>query len=239
MFRDLAKRVLRSAGYIASRYEACRDPDAVRNSLFQTTSINAILDVGANTGQYGDRLRRLGYRGKIVSFEPLSSAFAELDKRAAGDGNWFAERCALGDCDGSSSINIAGNSTSSSLLGMLPRHVQAAPWSAYVGSEEIVVHKLDSLFDRHLSPSDRAFLKIDTQGFTSKVLAGAEHSLGRIKGLEVELSTVPLYEGEPLIHDVLSSLYKQGFALFYLEPEVLDDKLGQQLQLNGLFHRIA
>jgi hypothetical protein len=29
MFRDLAKRVLRSAGYVAQRYEGRRDPDAV------------------------------------------------------------------------------------------------------------------------------------------------------------------------------------------------------------------
>jgi hypothetical protein len=113
-----------------------------------------------------------------------------------------------------------------------------APQSAYVGKEEVAVYKLDSLFDRHLSSSDRVFLKIDTQGFTSKVLAGAEQSLKRIEGLEVELSIVPLYAGEPLIHDVLSLLHQKGFGVFSLEPEMFDDNSGQQMQLNGLFHRI-
>lgn len=238
MIRQVVKRALRSAGIIASRYDSRRDPGAVRNALFADNSIDVILDVGANVGQYGERLRRLGYRGKIISFEPLSGAFAELEKRAASDGNWIAERCALGAHNEISTINIAGNSFSSSLLEMLPRHVEAAPQSVCVGKEEVAVHTLDSVFDRLIPADANVFLKIDTQGFTSKVLSGANSSLAGIRGLEVELSTVPLYSGEPLIHEVLSLLYEKGFAVFYLEPEVLDQRSGQQLQLNGLFQRI-
>jgi FkbM family methyltransferase len=238
MLKELIKKVLRGAGYTASRYDPRRDADVVRNNLFKSAAINAILDVGANAGQYGERLRHLGYQGKIISFEPLSSAFAQLKKTAAGDAGWLTERCALGDREEVASINIAGTSASSSLLEMLPRHVEVAPQSAYLGKEQVAVHKLDSLFDRHLSPSDRVFMKIDTQGFTSKVLAGAEQSLRRIEGLEVELSIVPLYAGEPLIHDVLSLLHQKGFGVFSLEPEMFDDASGQQIQLNGLFHRI-
>ncbi|MGO9624947.1 MAG: FkbM family methyltransferase [Steroidobacteraceae bacterium] len=222
---------------MASRYDPRRDPDAVRKGLLSMYSIDTILDVGANIGQYGQRIRQLGYEGKIVSFEPLSSAFELLKTRAASDGNWIAKQCALGGSDGPASINIAGNSFSSSLLGMLPRHVQVAPQSAYVGKEEITVHQLDTLYDECVSSNANVFLKIDTQGFTSKVLAGARRSLGKIRGLEVELSTIPLYADEPLIHDVLTVLFDQGFLVYYLEPEILDQNSGQQLQLNGLFHR--
>jgi FkbM family methyltransferase len=238
MLKGLVKAALRTAGYTASRYDPRRDSDAVRSNLLKSASIDAILDVGANAGQYAERLRRSGYQGKIISFEPLSSAFAQLKQRADRDERWVAERCALGDRDEMSSINIAGASASSSLLEMLPRHVEAAPQSAYVGREAVAVHKLDSLFDRVVSPSERVFMKVDTQGFTSKVLAGAEQSLRRIEGLEVELSIVPLYAGEPLVHEVLSLLNQKGFGVFSLEPEMFDDASGQQLQLNGLFHRI-
>jgi len=239
MVRDLVKRALRKAGYTASRYDSRRDSEAVRKNLFDLHAINTILDVGANTGQYGERLRRLGFEGKIISFEPLSGAYRQLAERAAGHRDWITEHCALGDCDGEASINIAGNSASSSLLDMLPRHVEVAPQSAYVGTEAVVVRRLDSLLDRHVAADDHVFLKIDAQGFTHKVLAGAERSLGRVRGLEIELSTVPLYAGEPLIHEVLSLLYRSGFAVFFLEPELFDDRSGQQLQLNGLFQRIA
>ena len=238
MIRALIKRVLRGAGYTASRYDPRRDSNAVRQRLLESASINTVLDVGANSGQYGEGLRRCGYEGKIVSFEPLSSAFAQLQKRAAGDRLWHTERCALGDCEEVASINISGASASSSLLDMLPRHTEIAPHTGYIGSEQVAVHRLDSLFDRHVAPGDRAFLKIDTQGFTSRVLEGAGESLGRVQGLEVELSVVALYAGEPLIHEVLSLLYHKGFAVYSLEPEMFDDASWQQVQMNGLFQRI-
>jgi FkbM family methyltransferase len=238
MIKGLIKRVLLRAGYTASRYDPRRDSDAVRQRLLQSASINTVLDVGANSGQYAQRLRDWGYQGKIVSFEPLSSAFAQLQKRAAGDALWQIERCALGDREEVSSINVSGASASSSLLDMLPRHTEIAPHTGYIGREEVAVHTLDSLFERYFVTGDRVFLKIDTQGFTSRVLEGASGSLDRVQGLEVELSGVPLYAGEPLIHEVLSLLYRKGFAVYSLEPEMFDDVSWQQVQMNGLFQRI-
>ena len=239
MFKGTIKRLLRNVGYTASRYDPRRDSDAVRQRLLESASINTVLDVGANSGQYGEQLRRRGYQGEIVSFEPLSSVFVQLQKRAAGDALWHTERCALGDREEVSSINISGASASSSLLDMLPRHTEIAPRTGYIGSEQVTVHRLDSLFDRHVVPGDRVFLKIDTQGFTSRVLEGAERSLGKVQGLEVELSVVALYAGEPLIHEILSLLYRKGFAVYSLEPEMFDDTSWQQVQMNGLFQRIG
>ncbi|MCB9304736.1 MAG: FkbM family methyltransferase [Lewinellaceae bacterium] len=40
-----------------------------------------LLDIGANTGQDAKEMRVLGYRQKIVSFEPLKAAFAALEIR--------------------------------------------------------------------------------------------------------------------------------------------------------------
>jgi len=146
---------------------------------------------------------------------------------------------ALGDFDGTSTINVAGNSWSSSFLEMLPRHIGIAPHSVYVKTEEVPLSRIDSIFERYVSDGERAFLKIDTQGFTSKVIAGAELSLERIGALEVELSTIGLYEGEPLIHEVISLLSSKGFSVFHLEPELVDRQTGQQLQLNGMFVRTS
>jgi FkbM family methyltransferase len=42
--------------------------------------INKVFDVGANVGQYAERKISLGYRGQIISFEPISSVFTELEK---------------------------------------------------------------------------------------------------------------------------------------------------------------
>jgi FkbM family methyltransferase len=73
--------------------------------------VDLILDVGANAGQFALQFRSLGYKGRLVSFEPLSSAHAKLEKTARRDSRWTVHpRCAIGAQNGGVEINIAGNS---------------------------------------------------------------------------------------------------------------------------------
>src|SRR5210317_840800 len=79
--------------------------------------IDVVLDVGSNTGQFARSIRAAGYRNKIVCFEPLPDAHAELRNRLAGDEQVIIHpRIALGDEQGSIRINVSGNSVSSSIL---------------------------------------------------------------------------------------------------------------------------
>lgn len=59
--------------------------------------IDCVIDVGANTGQYGELLRELGYSGSIVSFEPVKAIFQQLKANSANDPSWFCYNLALGD----------------------------------------------------------------------------------------------------------------------------------------------
>ncbi len=86
-----------------------------------------MLDVGAADGGYGTSLRSFGYGGDIISFEPQAAAFARLGETIAADARWTARHCALGPEAGEVTMNIASNSTSSSILPMLDSHIEAAP----------------------------------------------------------------------------------------------------------------
>lgn len=238
MIKSLLKKVLLNIGYDVSRYDARRDPKAVLRSFFKKNGINVVLDVGANSGQYAHQLRRDGYDGRIVSFEPLSSAYKVLEGASKNDSRWDVRNCALGDKIEELEINIAGNSWSSSLLGMLPSHSQEAPESVYVDKEVVKVEVLDELFTEYTSPDENVFLKIDTQGYTKQVLDGANESIGKIKGVMLEMSLIPLYENEPLIADAIKMMYEKGFALVFIEPEFIKKDTGQQLQVNGFFFRL-
>ena len=238
MWRQLIKSAFNRVGIKLSRYSAIRDPAAVRMRFLERFNINVILDVGANTGQYAGALRRDGYQGRIISFEPLSSAFGLLEKRSREDHQWTAVHTGLGDTVEEREINISKNSYSSSLLGMLPNLAATAPEAQYIDKERIRIDLLDNYYSQHCNAHDNVFLKIDTQGFTNHVLRGAKESLEHIAGLQIELSLVSLYDGEPLIGEVISGLERLGFRLILLCPEFTDSVTGQQLQVDGIFFRL-
>ncbi len=80
-------------------------------------AINCVLDVGANRGQFAERLRRLGYRGWIVSFEPVPEAYQRLSHRFRNDERWRGFQIALGDRDEVRPFHIAaGDAQASSFL---------------------------------------------------------------------------------------------------------------------------
>lgn len=200
--------------------------------------IDLIFDIGANTGQFSNMIFRLGYTGKIVSFEPLSSAHEALLKRSSGNSRWtIAERCAIGDEDGEIEINISRNSISSSVLKIMAEHVNAAPESEYIGSEKTKVFKLDTIGDKYAGDAENIFVKIDTQGFEEKILNGASHFIGRAKGLLVETSLVPLYAGQALFPQIFERVTKSGFSLFGVQPAFINKETGRMLQVDAVFFR--
>ena len=233
---------LRRMGYELQPYDRGipvqpRDDDFRRVKLMASRGITVVLDVGANIGQFALRTRAAGYEGRIVSFEPMSAAFAELSERAGPDPAWDCRREALGSSTERSRINISQNSYSSSLLPIEDRHVGSAPGSAYVGAEEISVVPLDSIWDEVVASSDRPFLKLDVQGFELVALLGAERSLAGLAGVETELSLVPLYEGAPGYRDVIDHLERAGFRLAGLEPNFFDPETAELLQADAIFVR--
>jgi FkbM family methyltransferase len=238
VYRHLLQSLFKSFGYQVSRYHPIKDPRVARQRWFSEHGVDVVLDVGANSGQYGLELRKHGFAGRIVSFEPLSSAFAQLQKSVVGQRDWTIINKAAGAANGTAEINIAGNSWSSSLLEMLPRHLESAPESRYVTKESITVTTLDDECNALQIPCDRAFLKIDAQGYTFPVLDGAEQILRKIRGVQVEMSLVSLYDGEALIEDVILRLREAGFTPLLIKPEFGDKNSGQQLQLDGIFFRL-
>lgn len=238
IIKVLLKSCVRKLGYVITRYDPARDAVEVMRSFFNSRNISVVLDVGANAGQFALQLRDMGYRERIVSFEPLSSAYKILERTAANDPKWMVQQCALGDQNGTAEINISGNSWSSSLLEMSKVHEEAAPESVYIGKEVITIMTLDSLFPSYVDRREQVFLKIDTQGYTKKVLDGAIESIKKIQCIFVEMSVLQLYSNEPLIGDVISLLYNKGFVLVSINPEFIDRKTGRLLQVNGLFARV-
>ena len=97
--------IFRRFGFKIARHEPPAIIKTLNNFNFET-----VIDVGANTGQYGKKIRKAGYSGTIISFEPISSAYLKLLETSKSDPKWLVhKRSAIGNINGTSEIQVSSN----------------------------------------------------------------------------------------------------------------------------------
>jgi FkbM family methyltransferase len=236
--KKVVRGSLRRLGVDLVWWKPQSSPEAALVKMLSQHRIDTVLDVGANEGQYALLLRELGFRGRIISFEPLATAYQGLQLSAAKDPLWtIAPRMAIGYRDGQISLNVASNSVSSSVLPILGNLERAAPDVTYVGSEVVPIIRLDCAASERLSDAQNIFLKVDVQGYELEVLQGAEELLPRIVGAQLELSFVPLYEGQTLFRPLIDFMLHRGFSIWGIMPGLVDNSSGRLLQTDVIFFR--
>ena len=170
-----------------------RDLDAQLVDTLHRHEIEAVVDVGANLGQYALRLRAAGWRGPILSIEPLPELQQPLRERAAGDPHWeIAPPMAIGATDGEVTLEVSAESDMSSTLGQSDLLRAISPSSAV--TRRIAVPQLRLAAPEVLGarPWRRIFVKADVQGAEPAVLAGLGDAWPRVQGLQLELALLPL-----------------------------------------------
>jgi FkbM family methyltransferase len=206
--------------------------------MLEYHDVDLLLDVGANIGQFAQSIREAGYRGKLVSFEPLTEPHAWLLQASRSDPAWeVAPRVAIGAHEGEVEMKVSDNSFSSSVLTVLPDHIRAAPESVCIGVENVRLSQLDTASCDYLKLSKAPFIKIDTQGYEDRVLDGATEVLKKAVGLHLELSFVPLYEGQPLFDTIIDRLDDAGFCVWGIWPGIHDPQSGRMLQIDATLFR--
>jgi FkbM family methyltransferase len=206
--------------------------------FLEILSIKSVIDVGANEGQYAMSLRSQGYRGQIYSFEPLTTAHRKLMNNSMSDANWFVHKpVACGARKGKKLIYVAGNSASSSIRKMLRSHIESAPNTITIGTQDVNIITLDSQIERWRKMHNPILLKIDTQGFEYEVLKGAEQTLKLVTGVLIELSVIELYKNQKLYDYFLEYFSAREFILFDIFPGFSNPKTTQLLQFDALFVR--
>lgn len=198
--------------------------------------ITTLIDCGSNAGQYVEELKKTGWSGKVFSFEPLSDAYAKLSAKAEASEGWRTFQFALGDENGESTIQIAGNSYSSSLLQFSNDFKELRPDASPVGSEKVTIRRLDDVVkEEGLNFEGPLMLKIDVQGFEMSVLRGALDTLPRISVLQCELALIPSYEGGATFVEVREFLRERGFVLAHLIDGHANHETGELREVDGIF----
>jgi hypothetical protein len=77
--KSLLKTILVPFGINLRRY----DPTHDLGELLRLYSVETIFDIGANAGVSGRYFRNLGFKGSIVSFEPVASPVSQNSQLTA------------------------------------------------------------------------------------------------------------------------------------------------------------
>lgn len=232
------KRAINRLGFQVQRFPAADSLAGLTRRLIAQHGIDLVLDVGANTGQYGRSLRESGYRGPIASFEPVPEAYRDLAQAAAGDASWQVRQLALGSTDGELPLNVAASSSVSSFLAPTADYVAGYEGGQTIRTEAVAVARLDGVLDEVAPQARQILLKCDTQGFDLEVIRGASGCLDRVVAIQAELSVRAIYEGMPGYLEAITEIQGQGYDPVGFFPVVRDPDL-RAVELDGLFVRAA
>jgi FkbM family methyltransferase len=211
------------------------------SQLLPKLGIDCVLDVGANQGQYGSMLRKAGYRGRIVSFEPVKASFDILKDRASRDPHWRVCHYALGAKAGTKTIHVSRSSVMASFLDATEySHHQFPEGMPVVREEKVQIRTLDQVFAEATEglKTPRVFLKMDTQGYDLQVFAGAKRSLPQVRGLQTEISIQAIYEKMPDYLQSLAVYTKTGFVMSGLYPVSRDKQTLALIELDCVMRRV-
>lgn len=221
------KRIARLFGYELIRIEKQPTLDLHLARMLARLNVDLVLDVGANRGRYGALLRTLGYRGEILSFEPIPSVYKSLSTACAKDDGWSAVKSAMGAAAGTRTINVAKASKFSSFYETSQYGTEAFEGEIDLSrTEQVEVTTIDAFLRDKGQGADkrRIFLKIDTQGHDLEVFMGARNSLKSIVGIQSEISFNPIYAGMPGYLETLKTYEEYGFKVTGLYPIGRDNK---------------
>ena len=191
--------------------------------------------VAAGEGEFAIDLRRHGYHGRIVSFEPVPDTYSHLSQRAAHDRQWVTYNLALGAEAGTLPMQVPGMSTISSLSSFhaASQHgLQPFPGPHNATRHALSIERLDAVFAESVVglANPRVYLKMDTQGWDLEVLKGAAGCLDYILALQSEMAVWPLYEGSPDYTEAVPFIRNLGFEISTIVPGYRDSDR-QDLQL--------
>jgi FkbM family methyltransferase len=239
-----ARHLLNRAGIDVTRWPHRPENGVIDWALaevIRSRDINCVMDIGGNRGQSAQRLRTLGYTGRIVSFEPSPTVLPLIRAAADRDPNWTVRPVGLSSEPGKAELRLHKWAELDSLLDSLPGVIDQIPLMEGTGTASITLSTLADEFPGAVAGIDepRVLLKCDTQGHDAEVLRGAgEKGLDEaVLAVLVELIAQPIYRGQPVMTTVMELLMTDGFTPVAFEPFFESSDGLRVVEFDGLFMR--
>ena len=237
--RKLVQRRLRRHGYSLVQAPARSVGAPVWDAwdwIGQTSDIRTVLDVGANDGAYVEYLDGFFHPAVIHAFEPLASSQERLRALRQRLPHLQLHAVALDDRDGRATFFQNSYGPASSLLRTSDVSKRTFPETEGEAPTSVRVARLDDVLDADRLERD-LLIKIDVQGVEDRVIRGGQRVFAAARYVLIEMSFVPMYDGQPLFEEVHRQLEALGLRLAGFKDQIDNAETGQPLFAHCLYHR--
>ncbi len=174
-------------------------------------NIETLIDVGANQGQFATAWKAFFPNTTVHSFEPVPSTFNKLQSNVLDISGVKVYNCGLGSKSGKLNIYRNAHSHASSFLRVSSFQKEKIPSTSDETLEEVSISTLNDIFK--FGDMGPTVLKLDVQGFETEVLKGANEILKKVNYIIIEMSFIPMYDGEVLFSEMNDFLGRLGFEV--------------------------
>lgn len=188
-----------------------------------------IFDVGAHTGESVERFRSLFNNSYIHCFEPSIESYKSLKKYE--NYKTKVNNFALGDINEVKKLYINNDDSTSGFY----KFSKSKNLDNNTLSELAKIKTLDQyVHEKKIKCID--LLKIDVQGFESKVLKGAIRTLkDKIKIIELEIIFIDYYEKKSSFYELENIIKPLGFELFSISSPALEERGNRLKWLDAIY----
>ncbi|MFI5152555.1 MAG: FkbM family methyltransferase [Chitinophagales bacterium] len=239
--KKLIRLFLQQFGYDIVKYKAPFVRGKLGKAAFQQEfswlseyHFKTIIDIGANEGQFSDKIRILFPEAKIFAFEPLPAIYENLKLNFSNDQKFIAFNLGLGDKPESLEFWENEYSPSSSFLSLADSHRDNFQEAIQVQQVRVQVKTLDQVFAEETVDLP-LLIKIDVQGFEDKVIRGGIETIKKASLIICELSFVELYKGQPKFRDLFREFDELGFDFSGNIEQLRASGNNAILQADGIF----
>ena len=205
-------------------------------SVLKNIDCDFVVDVGANRGQFALVARKLFPDAFIHSFEPLDEPAKIFEALFARDNNIKLHRFAIGSESTSMTIHVSEQDDSSSLLPIGKNQSKLFPHTGECETRITSVLPLSEVIKVN-DISNKAFLKIDVQGYELEVLKGCKGVLDKLLYIFLEFSFIELYDGQAFASEVIDYLQKNSYVVNGVY-NICYNQNGEAVQGDFLFKKI-
>lgn len=165
-------------------------------------TLDIVIDVGANLGEWSVAIATLLDPKKIIAYEPIPEVFTQLISNTKDYNHILCKQSAIGSFIGNIDLNVFKSHQLSSVLNLQDRGYDIH--GIIEDSPKIVNVPVTTLDDDLAVYDDIAILKVDVQGYEAEVFKGGQQVLNKTRILIIEIFYQPYYDGALAFGDLFN-----------------------------------